>query len=81
MYPLIPEQVFFILEQERRQRLSEAERARLLREHSDGSIVSLSWAEPLVRAWSAVTAGLIGLVRNLSVRPVGVGGEETPAEG
>jgi hypothetical protein len=80
MNPVIPEQFFFVLECERRQQLAEAERARLVREHAGAPIVSLSWARPMARAWSGITAALFGLARNLGVRPFGIGGEEAPAE-
>jgi hypothetical protein len=80
MNTLIPEQFFFILEQERRQHLTEAERARLLRKHAGTSIGSLSWARPLARPGAVIAAALVGLIRNHGIRSGAFRGEGTTAE-
>jgi hypothetical protein len=79
VYTLIPEHVFFVIDQERRQRLVEGERARLLRQGDGASSSPHTWARPLARAWNAATTALTGLIRIGAARPVQAGGEETPA--
>ena len=79
MYPVIAEQVFPIFEQDVRQRLAAAERARLIREHASTSPVPRWRSNPLARARTAVTAAITGLVRSSADRPVEVGGEGVTA--
>ena len=75
MYPVLAQHAIQIEEMDRRQRLANAERARLARERGTLTDRPSPWERSLARAWTGLSGAVKGLVGNGGVRPVEVGGE------